>query len=78
MAKYPDIHDVVNTDSPIHWTETLRLSNKQKERLKEHMEWYEKWYAEFLEEAAQICGLDSNDWKRGDWWDLEEILNDYK
>ena len=78
MAKYPDIHDVVNTDSPTHWTEDFKVYDSQKEKLKKLWEDFEECRKEFLEDAACICGLDTSDWDDYDWWALEERIDDYR
>ena len=78
MAKYPDIHDVVNTDSPVHWSEDFKVYDSQKEKLKKLWEDFEESHKQFLADAAYICGLDTSDWNNYDWWDFEDILDDYR
>lgn len=51
-----------------HWTEIFTLGDEQ-EKIGE-------MYWEFLEEAARLCGLDTSDWDREDWWDFEDRISD--
>ena len=61
----------VNTDSQVHWTETLLTTKRQEDDIRD-------LYKDFLNNVADICGLDTSEWDHHDWWELEDIINDLK